>query len=164
MSAKTVCDLGPSTLTTLQWLILESFFVDEHLNRTSSNRTQRKLLQLPHEDHFPDPGKELEAGSFPITPSGGVIRRMRHWRMSVGTFCWPGPAGPHECAGQSPVWPLYCGGPGSAGQITRHDRQSRQRMRSTHLLHYRRRHHRLPGFIAAVTWTAGPRSFGGAGL
>ncbi len=37
-------------------------------------------------------------------------------------------------------------------------------MCSPNSLRLRRRHHRLPGFIAAVTRTAGQRPFGGEGL
>ena len=37
-------------------------------------------------------------------------------------------------------------------------------MCSTNSLRLWRRYDRLPGFIAAVTRTTGPRSFGGAGL
>ena len=119
-----------------------------------------------------DPARTSTEGAAPTTPPGGVIDRMRQGSIvgSVGPLHGPGRQRSHASAGQ----PGRPEGEDQLGPTTSHlgpccrrtFRRTRRtnQMCSTNSLRLRRRHHRLPGFIAAVTRTAGPRPFGGAGL
>jgi hypothetical protein len=97
------------------------------------------------------------------------MRQLEHSRVSLAALragpamvarkC--GPAGPYR--GRGPAWADNESSRAVLPENLAVTRRTNQ-MCSTNSLRLRRRHHQLPGFIAAVTRTAGPRPFGGAGL